>query len=837
MKRPAAWAGALACLACAAALTLHKASQRLDFKVLPGALAAGTGPGMAGPVLGLAYGQDGRLLCLDETGGAWRLRAWDSQGALVAGLQRPIKGDEDPARARALASYAGRIYAGRADGRVEIFGADLRPLGSFDTGVGPMRCLAAGPQGVAALGSSWAAFFDAEGRPGGAQLAARDLNWLDWAPDGGLAVLEIKGERTSFRLLDFPSLRPRASFRLHRQAEERQVFALDGQGRVWFNDYESGRGLEAYSLEGRYFGRARESGGLRHDIHSFVAASEGEVALAYPGGVLRLQPPGVMKAGWTDRQADAGMALLLLGAAVLVWVALGSVAGPATGRPLHGAWGVALFFAGAFVGGAWHALVPALLLAGAGSWLLMPGLKDMPAAVKPAPGRPLLFLLLCAALVFLVVEGAGLFIRLFGDPAARGDVMWMFPSREHGSGEIPGGPLGGYRLLGPPLAALAAAAALLGAGLAFWPGRRWPLLAAVVAAAMGMKFAVASLSPAGVDILWIKGQAPHSSYLRVALDSAGMGAWEWLRQFNRLQFDLPVHAATHGPLPELFYRALLALGGVKAAVLSYMALISLGSLAFFGLGREAGGEQAGLAAALLFASSPMNLILGNAGFDAALAVMLAACLWAWMAGLRTQDARLAALCGAIWWLAQMASLSTLFWGLPLALLAARRPFRQWRAGAALALGLPAALHLGLWAATAGDFSILACWKGNYQRYAQDLLVFHQDRPHFYWIWGNFLVYAAYAGLAGMAAWLAQAARLPSYRAPAFAWAALFSLGALFFCVAGTAEVPRDYLWAMALLLPAAAPFFTGSGRFLLAPAAALNAACALAIEMRVLDQN
>lgn len=592
------------------------------------------------------------------------------------------------------------------------------------------------------------------------------------------------------------------------------------------------------------------------------------LGLAALVGLLQLRFEA-LPGGNAPRATDGLAGLLLVALAGLVWGAglsragLLSALGLADG--LLAAAGLAAFAAGAWVAGAWQLKMPALALCALGGLALTALAARRGAERGPAaPAWPLwAFAAACAAVAALVVLGNQAFIKLFFDPAERGNVMWMFPRRATQFSEpIPGGPLQDYSRLAVPALGLS-----LGLGAAWLAARLRPASAAtqlwtLAAAALGLKLAVAHLSPLGVDLLWLKARTIHSSYLGVTLDyMQRMGPWSFLARFHEFQGSLPVHAGTHGPLPELFYWPLAWIFGERPApiALVYMALVNLAAFPLYRLTRALSGRPGlGLAAAALWLFSPQNLILGNAGFDAALFGLLALSFWWFLRALQEGRAAWALAAGAVFWLCQLASMASLVFPVAFGLFAWAWAWRRQGSAAAalravarpylLWLLSPLAGHLLLWALTLGGFSYLRCCQLNYGKYMADMLSFHQDRPSFYWSWGNWLVFTGYASVPLMTAYLATLARRWSRLelAEGFTLPASVLPLALFFTVFGLAEVHRDYIWASFFLIPAAAGFFAGEeGRGawegartrLLALAAVLAVVNAVVLEIWVFDQN
>jgi len=547
------------------------------------------------------------------------------------------------------------------------------------------------------------------------------------------------------------------------------------------------------------------------------------VGLVWNGQAGRLRGPG----GWA------------MGAGLLVCIGAAGFAGAFDARPL--------------------ALVAFML----GSLGLLAAFRQPGVAAPPLAPSLGAFALLSALGAALVYAGQAAFILLTYDPIARGNTIWMFPRRAlMRSDPIPGGAFSDWAWVLAPLAALA----LVLGGLV-WLSRRksnaLQLLGAMVAGALLLKLAVASLSPIGISLLWLKARTVHSSYLYVTLAGMDrMSAMDFLRRFNVSGDLLVVHAGTHGPLPELLYWLLLRLtgGSVVVVTLVYMLLTNLAAWPIFKVTERLTGKSGlGLAAAALWLACPQNLILGNAGFDAALLGLLALSFWYYLQALDAQDWRYAAAAGAFFWLAQLASMVSLVWPAAFALFALARYARQgsvaaslprWLGLWALWLGLPLLLHLLLWAGTSGDFNYAKTCVMNYTRYATDAAVFHRSRPSYAWLWGNALVFAGYASVPLLLAWGLELKRRFTHLdlAEGFTVPGAFLVLGMGLTVLGLAEVHRDFIWATFFLLPGAARAmespkpapkspWNGVRIDLLALVVSLAVLNAVILEIWVLDQN
>jgi hypothetical protein len=411
--------------------------------------------------------------------------------------------------------------------------------------------------------------------------------------------------------------------------------------------------------------------------------------------------------------------------------------------------------------------------------------------------------------------------------------------------DIGGTPFSQYAWL--PVVALWAAAVgavlalrdRLGAGRLLW---------ALFALALAGKFALAGLSSQGLGIIPVKITSVNTNYFTVAGQISG--PFDFLKNFNANQAVAGFHVNTHPPLPVLIYW-FLRLALFKSPWLVALVIMAASAAAVWPLhtlGRALAGEEGGFAAAALFATSPLSLILGNAGIDSVAFTFVAlsgALLWE-----ATRDAslRTAALSGAALGVATLnsfgSSASLVFlgtWGLLLlwrakadlpGFLAAN--LRLWGGFSAGLLGV----HFALWAASLGHF--------NYMDSVHSAQFIHlsanQFRTFELWSWANVVLYAGYTGLGLVALWLLRVSKgllfADTRDAATMVSAAL--VVTLIMTAFGRAEVQRQYLFGAVFLVPVAAAALPKGrdGRLQwqgLAAALALNALSAVALQMTILD--
>jgi len=362
------------------------------------------------------------------------------------------------------------------------------------------------------------------------------------------------------------------------------------------------------------------------------------------------------------------------------------------------------------------------------------------------------------------------------------------------------------------------------------------------------KIALAGLSTSGLGIIALKIGSVNTNYFT----AAGLisGPWAFLRDFNANQATAGFHVNTHPPLPVLEYWVLRGalFSSPLAVAFAIMALSAAAVWPLYRLGRGLGGDEGGLAAAGLFITSPLSLILGNAGIDSVVFTLVALSVWCLWEAVEARSWRWAAASGASLGLATLnsfgSSASLVFlgtWGL-LLLWRRRRSLDDflmrnaglWGAFSAALL----AVHLALFAASLGHFNYLAAV--HTAQYVH--LSANEFRPFELWSWANVVLYAGYTGLGLLALWILRAASSlarADHSDPAVLVSAA-TLVTLIMTAYGRAEVQRQYLFGAVFLLPVAAGALPRNrdGRLQwqgLAVALGLNALGAVALQIWVLD--
>jgi hypothetical protein len=318
-----------------------------------------------------------------------------------------------------------------------------------------------------------------------------------------------------------------------------------------------------------------------------------------------------------------------------------------------------------------------------------------------------------------------------------------------------------------------------------------------------------------------------------------------------MQSTIGYHGDTHPPLPIYFYWVLrhLFAGNATLAGLAVMFITSLAVVPIARTAQAMAGRGAGLAAALLFASSPASLILSGAGIDCVvllcMALALACVARAALGGAAAWKWSLAA--GAVFYVGGLMSfgvISSLVILGSWSLVALWRRHRAWAPFLIEALTLwglftaaLAACHGLLWAASSGRFDY---WKSVATgRWVH--LQANQYRTYELWSWANIALYAGYAGV-GLVALYLRRAFAALWRADgrdAFLLMSMPFLLTVIFAAFGRAEVQRQFLFGMVVLVLAAAPGLLREDGEPDAPhlltALALGAANAAFLQVTVLD--
>jgi hypothetical protein len=385
-----------------------------------------------------------------------------------------------------------------------------------------------------------------------------------------------------------------------------------------------------------------------------------------------------------------------------------------------------------------------------------------------------------------------------------------------------------------------------GLGALLWMAPRLQeesLLWSLFAAAMLGKLALAGLSSAGIHIVADKIASVNTNFFSISKLIDQEGVLHFLKTFNSRQSGLGFHADTHPPLPLLIYWTLRRafFDSTWGAALGIMALNAAAVFPWYHLGKRLGGATAGLAAAALYLSSPLNLILGNAGIDSVASSAVGFAAYCIVAALQDDDAKRAFQGGLFLALAANCSFAAnaalVFlgtWGLLLAWRARSDAMqfllRSLQVWGLVTLGM-LAVHGAFFALSGGDFSYMAAVRSAQFAHMQANLF----RTYELWSWANCLIYAGYAGLGLLVLWLGCLA--------SSLWnadtrdAAVIAGGAFVLTVVlaafGRAEIQRQFLFGLVALIPAAClPARKG---WILTAAIALNVINAVFLQANVLD--
>ncbi|MGH7441148.1 MAG: hypothetical protein ACREKE_00590, partial [bacterium] len=287
-------------------------------------------------------------------------------------------------------------------------------------------------------------------------------------------------------------------------------------------------------------------------------------------------------------------------------------------------------------------------------------------------------------------------------------------------------------------------------------------------AGLAGKFSLACLAAGGLSILPKKILSLSTSYYQLTYIVHSIGPWNFIQSFNVFQRLLGPHGISHPFGPEIFYWALIrAGGGPWTAALVVMSLTALTPVLLYLLALELGaGPRAGLAAGLLYMTSPAACILSTSGIDSLVSLVFLACGLAAVRAVTRESVRWGFLAGLLLFTASLLTVATVYLALVLALSAAayrlHRPKNNGMFLHALALVFltPLVFHAALWAATLGNFSYIRV-----ARSAAPFGFFPRGRPAYLWSWLNPLLFLGYAGAGTLAltvcaglAWLLEGQR-------------------------------------------------------------------------------
>jgi hypothetical protein len=372
----------------------------------------------------------------------------------------------------------------------------------------------------------------------------------------------------------------------------------------------------------------------------------------------------------------------------------------------------------------------------------------------------------------------------------------------------------------------------------------WMPPALFVVALLG-KLAMAGLSTQGMGIVPMKIESLNNNYFTYA--GTIRNPLSFLNGFNAVQGTAGPHIDVHPPAAVLLYWLLrtLLFSQPTLVALAIMALSAAAVWPFYRLGRGLGGPDLGLAAAALFLTSPLSLILGNAGIDSVVLSLVALSAWCLWEAVRAGSWKWAAASGAALGLAILNSfgaISTLVflgsWGL----LLLWRQERGWddflKANLALwgVFAVTALLLVG--SLSLGGFDYLKSMASSKAVH----MAMNQYRSYSLWSWGNVLLYAAYAGMGLVTLWVLRVggSLFNADTSDPFTLAGAATVMVLVLSAYGRAEVQREYLFGAVFMLPAAAAALPrGRGGRLqwqaLAVALGLNVLSAVLLQICVLD--
>jgi len=426
-------------------------------------------------------------------------------------------------------------------------------------------------------------------------------------------------------------------------------------------------------------------------------------------------------------------------------------------------------------------------------------------------------------------------------------IMLLLPRLDGGASDIYGAAFRQWWALLPVAAVVLAFGALLAWRRSL--GTR-QLLGSFFALSVLGKIAFAGLSAQGYGIIPRKIISMNTNFFMLSKLVDEKGVFGFLSTFNAQQAGMGYHADTHPPLAMLVYWVLkhLSFGSPTVTALGVMAISALAIWPLYRLGEALADEELGLAMVVLYISSPMCLILGNAGADSMGITLMAFAAWLLVRSALQGGLKDAGIAGMLLGLAGMLSFASnaglVFLG-TLGLLLVWRKEKAWapfllRSGALWGCFLVGMLAVQgfFWAASGFHFDYAEAIRTARFVHSQA----NQYRPYELWSWANTALYAGYAGAGLMGLWvLAQARSLfgADTRDLSIPVSAAFVL-TMVFAAYGRAEVQRQFLFGLVFLLPAAATALPRGedGRLLkagLAFALLMNLATAVLLQVYVLD--
>jgi hypothetical protein len=381
---------------------------------------------------------------------------------------------------------------------------------------------------------------------------------------------------------------------------------------------------------------------------------------------------------------------------------------------------------------------------------------------------------------------------------------------------------------------------------------RWIVLGLLLLAMLG-KLSIAFLSDNGLDILGLKISSINTNYYNLVETLKQKGLWGYLSGYNALQQGQGAHGDTHPFGPIVFYSFLMLFLGKHPALIA-VAISVLSALSapliYHIASRHYHSREAGVAAALVYLSSPISLILSGAGIDSIILLLLVSAFYFLQRGHEAPHWKWGLWAGAFFFLGSLFSFGVLLclmfaglWTLHARLRASRGVSVAMTSTALLWGPLLGAILLGhglLYGALAGKFSYIQSM--NTAQFIHRSM--NQYRTYEMWSWANVVLFAGYAGVATLALWFIRMASAlgRADKGDGFLLLSLPLILTLIFACMGRAEVQREFLFGILFLALPTAPFFLAKASkgaslrsWLLFGLVSLNVINAVVLEITVLD--
>jgi hypothetical protein len=387
------------------------------------------------------------------------------------------------------------------------------------------------------------------------------------------------------------------------------------------------------------------------------------------------------------------------------------------------------------------------------SWELNSYLGQVPSIRQSLKGLPMAFCLVALGIPILAVWGKSQFPVMNAEQGTD----WLFYLRGGQANDIQTKVFSQYHALAPAFA-YAAFTISIAIWLAIYKVKTWKWLLFLLMAAMAGKFFMAALSTQGLAVLPLKVSSINSDYLDTVsrLERKGVTAAEYTKQYRRYQLEQESgHARTKPPGAVLFFWGLKYVSGGSPWIVALwiMGLTSLTVVPLFFLAKRVwGAEYFGVAAALLYLSSPSSLILSGANIDPIITFVFAFSLWAFVEGLIQDRWALIVIAGILMFCGTLMTSATVIHLVYLSLCAVVLGWQ--RTKNIMAWFFWVFMRVALLILSAGlAYWIFWLWTGKQFDYLLVVKVaskihhfIMQFRPFDFWSWGGVLLFSGYLGI-------------------------------------------------------------------------------------------